>query len=214
MDDVKFAYPQLLDSVSDETSSAEFISLKGASQVSEISYSPLSGSGSSTLVFSILLPSTSTIIDSTLLLEMDITITVDKSDVGGDTNVALGFVSLNSWPLQKAIQNLSISVNGLNLSHTPYRFQSLYERLEIDDDFRKTYYSLFPSRLDETTDSPFYSYNDMLLNGSRSGPFADNTWDGDRHLGPSRFEFGPCFDDISVADKKTSAPPMLTELRM
>ena len=66
MDDVKFAYPQLLDSVSDETSSAEFISLKGASQVSEISYAPLSGSGSATLVFSILPPSTSTIIDSTL----------------------------------------------------------------------------------------------------------------------------------------------------
>ena len=74
MDDVKFAYPQLLDSVSDETSSAEFISLKGASKVSEINYSPLSGSGLATLVFSILPPFTSTMIDSALAMRAKCTL--------------------------------------------------------------------------------------------------------------------------------------------
>ena len=201
MDDVKFAYPSLLDSVSDETASAQFISLKGASAVSEIAYKPLSGSGSSTLVYSILPPSTSTILDSTLLLEMDIQLAVQPA--AGDVDVDLGYTCLESWPIQKAIQNISISVNGLTMTHAPYRFQSLYERLEIDDDFRRRYYSMFPSRLNETTKSASTSYYDMLINGSLTGPFSNQLYDGANRFESSRFEFGPRRD--VVAGGRTTA---------
>ena len=72
MDKASFQLPSIIDSVSDETSSSQFVSLKGAENISEMQFTANSGAGTNTLTFSINVPSTGVVLDSCIIFECDV----------------------------------------------------------------------------------------------------------------------------------------------
>lgn len=201
MDQTRLAYPPLVDSVSDQTASEQFISLVGAQNMIESSRLVSAGSGTNQLTFQVQLPDDKVILDSTLLLEMDIEIVASPDTDNAVVNIPLGLLCLESFPIQKSIINMQMSINNGNINTKPYMFTSLYERLDISDEHRQTYYSMFPARLNDGGGT----YNKMATTygSAASGPFAQQNLD-DYHDGTSRFNF-PHYDVIGATAANSSS---------
>lgn len=187
MEKVAFRHPELLSNLVDPAKESVYVSLKGASNITEQTLTPLSGSGTNTLNFSIIPPATNVILDSVVMLNMQIALTATQPATGTTNNTLIfGHACLESFPINKMIQNISVKINNVQVSNQPYDQMSLLERT-LPANWRQKYGNLFPCQVNTVANNP--TYYGIATTKVCQSPFATDNMESPTEVVPSRVNF-------------------------
>ena len=139
-----------------------FVSLYGSERVAEQRISPTSASTSGgTTVFSFQPPSTGTIMDKCVLLQVEVELTFPVN-----TQVT-GIPVPRAWPLNNAIQTLQVTINGTTITSSPAQRKAFMERIHTSKELRRRFASFTPTFRDND-----YDYDLMATTREAYNPFA------------------------------------------
>ena len=153
--------PRLVQSAQHEDDENYFVSLYGSERVAEQKISPTSESLSGgTTVFSFQPPSTGTIMDKCVLLEVNVDLTFDADPAGN-------FPAPRAWPVNSAIQTLQVTINGTTITSSPTQRKAFMERIHTSKELRRRYASFTPTFRDNDLD-----YFQMAAQREAYNPFS------------------------------------------
>ena len=153
---------RLVQNTNHEDDENYFVSLYGSERVAEQKISPTSANiNGGTTTFSFQPPSTGTIMDKCVLLEVEVELEFDV-----DSAVA-SFPAPKAWPINSAIQTLQVTINGRTITSAPNQLKSFMERLHTSKELRRRFSSFTPTFRDNDLD-----YDDMAEGREGYNPFA------------------------------------------
>jgi hypothetical protein len=140
-----------------------FVSLYGSERVAEQRISPTSSSTSGgTTVFSFQPPSTGTIMDKCVLLQVEV-----ELDFAATAAAVEGIPVPRAWPLNNAIQTLQVTINGTTITSSPAQRKAFMERIHTSKELRRRFASFTPTFRDND-----YDYDLMATEREAYNPFA------------------------------------------
>jgi hypothetical protein len=140
-----------------------FVSLYGSERVAEQRISPTSSSTSGgTTVFSFQPPSTGTIMDKCVLLQVEV-----ELDFAATAAAVPGIPVPRAWPLNNAIQTLQVTINGTTITSSPAQRKAFMERIHTSKELRRRFASFTPTFRDND-----YDYDLMATTREAYNPFA------------------------------------------
>jgi hypothetical protein len=145
----KLSVPEILHY---ESAEDDFVTLYGIENTFDQTYHPVSSqlNGGQTY-FSFNPLSTETVMDRLILLECTVKLPSPATDANGIIS-PLGRLCPKSWPLNSAIRNLEVRINGSSITSQPYKWKTTFERLNTKEDIRKRFMSFTPTFRDNHVD--------------------------------------------------------------
>ena len=179
--------PRLVQSAQHEDDENYFVSLYGSERVAEQKLTPTSQSvNGGTTVFSFQPPSTGTIMDKCVLLEVEVELTLGALGNAETTANVAGVVDARpvpkAWPINNAIQTLQVTINGRTITSAPSQLKSFIERMHTSKELRRRYNSFTPTFRDNDLD-----YDRMAAQREGFSPFTRKRVLGSGEL--SRYEW-------------------------
>lgn len=175
--DVEFASPAILENVVDNKLDP-YVSLQGVLNNRYVEIPASSGTGSSTLVWNVDVPSSSTIMAANLMLKMRLTfsfaatvragVAVNGAWAAQAVYLKKGF-AIESFSINKMIQDLSIVVNGTPISTiSPSEFMYVREKYAMSKEVYDSHASMSPCQPNNYSDGTYY---DMKKLNNCKSPF-------------------------------------------
>lgn len=137
---------------------------------------PATSYSNSNVVWQVVPPSKSAILDRIIGVHMQATLTFAGSTSDGSNLLQPGKCGLRSRPITRMLSTLSVAVNGQTVSLEPQQIVAALERMKAPLEADRGFYSVFPQMTDK-----YATYADgTLANNNPLGIYGDNSAENSR----------------------------------